>query len=182
MKEVTEKNFGLVIAFMLPGFLLLWALTFSYPNVAMWLKTPKEPEAASVGAFLHAALASLAIGLLLSAIRYIVVDKLLERFHRTLPKLDIKKLIQADKAVAFQALVENFYRYYQYYSNTFVAVFLGYAFYLTANYHSLSTKEIIVQTGFVIVVCVLLLAASNDTFVKYRRGSHDLISEQGGTG
>jgi hypothetical protein len=29
MKEITDKNFGLTIAFLLPGFLLLWFLALS---------------------------------------------------------------------------------------------------------------------------------------------------------
>ena len=29
MKDITDKNFGVIIAFLLPGFLFLWGLSFS---------------------------------------------------------------------------------------------------------------------------------------------------------
>jgi hypothetical protein len=33
MKDVTDKNFGVIIAFLLPGFLLLWGLTYSHDGL-----------------------------------------------------------------------------------------------------------------------------------------------------
>ncbi|MFY9835459.1 MAG: hypothetical protein WAK55_03145, partial [Xanthobacteraceae bacterium] len=74
MKEITDKNFGLIIAFLLPSFLLLWLLSLSdisNAEITAWLKRFSDP---SVSGFLYVALASLALGLIISAIRWAVID------------------------------------------------------------------------------------------------------------
>lgn len=126
MKEVTDKNFGVIIAFWLPGFVLLWGLSISNTEVAQWLRACTTP---SVGGFLYASLASLALGLLISAVRWLVVDWFLSRVT-TLPEIDFSKLNNKETFAVFLGIVENHYRYYQYYSNTFVAVIVAFAAYL----------------------------------------------------
>ena len=74
-------------------------------------------------------LALLSLGLLLSGLRWATVDQFLERecwiFGEALPRIDFKELDNKDTLVAFLRIVENHYRYYQYYSNSLVAVELG---------------------------------------------------------
>src|SRR5438093_13534169 len=77
MKDVTEKNFGVVIAFWLPGFLLLWGLSYSWPEIATWLAKSSTNDAPTVGGFLYATLASLAGGLLINAVRWAIVQAIL---------------------------------------------------------------------------------------------------------
>ena len=84
MKEITDKNFGVIIAFWLPGFILLWGLSFSSAEIAGWLKNSNNP---SVGGFLYATLASLALGLLISAVRWLIVDHFLI-YITGVPRLD----------------------------------------------------------------------------------------------
>ena len=62
MKEITDKNFGLIIAFLLPGFLLLWFLALSdndNSEIGPWLKSFSD---LSVSGLLYVILASLALG------------------------------------------------------------------------------------------------------------------------
>jgi hypothetical protein len=37
VKDLTENNFGVIIAFLLPGFVLLYGLSYSSNDVALWL-------------------------------------------------------------------------------------------------------------------------------------------------
>src|SRR5438045_3076559 len=76
MKDVTEKNFGVIIAFWLPGFLFLWGLSYASPEVATWLAKSSGSEP-TVGGFLYATLASLAVGLLINAVRWLIVQEIL---------------------------------------------------------------------------------------------------------
>jgi hypothetical protein len=57
MKEVTDKNFGVIIAFWLPGVILLLGLTYSYPELSAWLTKASGSEAATIGGFLYVTLA-----------------------------------------------------------------------------------------------------------------------------
>jgi hypothetical protein len=119
LKEVSDKNFGLVIAYVLPGFVGLWGASWWSDTVAAWLNADRF-GAASVGAFLYAILGSLGAGLTVSAVRWVVIDTLHHRTGIHPPNWDFSRL--QDKLQAFDALVENHYRYYQFYANTFVAV------------------------------------------------------------
>jgi hypothetical protein len=166
MKDISEKNFGPLIAFCLPGFILLLALSYSFPDLKDWLATSGAKEGASIAGFLYSTLASLSLGLLLSGLRWATVDQFLERecwiFGEALPKIDFKELDNKDTLVAFLGIVENHYRYYQYYSNSLVAVELGGLSYLW-NVGGVSVLQWILA----IFLVGILFAASRDCFRKY---------------
>jgi hypothetical protein len=161
--ELTDKNFGSIIAFWLPGFVLLWGLSFSNTEIAKWLFSTSTP---SVGGFLYLTVASLALGLIISAIRYQTIDFVLSRFAH-FPEIDFAKLKDKDIHAAFLAIVENHYRYYQYYSNTLVAAVIAVVSYV------LGVKSPPCWAWLVLgILFVVLFFASWDCFKKYReRGS-----------
>ena len=167
MKDVTDKNFGVIIAFLLPGFILLWGLSYSSVEVATWLAKASATDSPSVGGFLYATLASLALGLLISAIRWAAFDNIL---LIGLPAIDFSKLKDKDVFSAFTGVVENHYRYYQYYSNTLVAVILGFASY--ARYQ----KPTATMWFIMVVTAVILLLASRDCLKKYRQRAAAITS------
>jgi hypothetical protein len=162
MKDVSDKNFGVIIAFWLPGSILLWGLSYSNADIATWL-AKSSGETPSIGGFLYATIASLALGLIISAVRWLTIDTLL-RCVTHLPAIDFSKLKDKDIFVLFQGIVDNHYRYYQYYSNTLVAVALAFAAYVTyaADHRAPLTVWIAV-----VVITIILLLASRDALRKY---------------
>jgi hypothetical protein len=173
MKDITDKNFGVIIAFLIPGFMLLWGLSYSSSMVAAWLVKSSAADAPTVGGFLYATLASLALGLLISAIRWFFVDHFLYYFTcLKQTKVDFSKLKTKEAFAAFEGVVENHYRYYQYYSNTFVAVVISFAAYLWAGKDT-SSKTVIFG---VILLCVVLLLASRDCLKKYHERAAEIAS------
>lgn len=160
-----EKNFGVVIAFWLPGFVLLWGLTYSFPEVSKFLPKSTETEAPTVGGFLYVTLASLAVGLMVSAVRWMLVDIFLHDVTRVKrPNIDFGKLTEKDAYLAFQGIVENHYRYYQYYANTLVALVAAFFTYLIV--HGVNQVSWFLWTAF-IISCFSLSLASRDCLVKY---------------
>jgi hypothetical protein len=127
MSEVTGQNFGLLIAYVIPGFVSLAAVGQCSPAITGWLRVSATPDnAATVGGFLYVTLASVGAGITVSTVRWAVIDSLHHWTGIRRPPWDDSKL--QDKLEAYQALVENYYRYYQFYSNMLVAVltvFLG---------------------------------------------------------
>ena len=118
MSQFSEKNFGLVIAYILPGFTVVWGLSFVSPTVASWLNASQQ-AAPTVAGLLLLTVASLASGLVVSVIRWAVVDTI---HHRTgVPAPDWEFANLQDRLSGFLAIVENHYRYYQCYANMFVA-------------------------------------------------------------
>lgn len=174
MKEVTDKNFGMVIAFMLPGFILAWSLTLPFPALGKFFQFDAAKETASIGGFLNISLASLALGLQISAVRWALLDRLLSR---GLPDIDFSSLKDKDVFGSFIGVVENHYRYYQYYSNSFVAVAFGYTGYLISERHW-GLGWVTVITGGLLIILYL---ASKDCLKKYhRRGAEITKAKAGG--
>lgn len=67
MSEIRRDNFGVIIAYLLPGMIALWGISFLSETVRAWFGATGE-NAATVGGFMHVALASLAAGLLVGAV------------------------------------------------------------------------------------------------------------------
>ena len=178
MKEVTDKNFGVLIAFLLPGFMLIWSLSFSWPEIGLWLKS-SDSDSPTVGNFLYATLASLAIGLLISAIRWFFVDHLLSFCGGRVnalsglrrPYLNLSSLSNKDVLAAYNGAVENHYRYYQYYSNSLVAGIIGFGSYAFVRSALLSRLSIL--AGF---VSLILLCASGDSLSRYYRAASQILN------
>ena len=64
MKEVSPGNFGLLIAFLLPGFIVLWGLSYFSATVRLWLAG--SGQSPTVGGFMFVTLASVAAGVTVS--------------------------------------------------------------------------------------------------------------------
>lgn len=172
--DAIDKNFGVVIAFWLPGFILLWGLTYSFPELNKLLPKAAEAEAPTVGGFLYATLASLAIGLMVSAVRWMLVDTFLYYVTRVKrPNVDFGKLNDADTFNAFQGVVENHYRYYQYYSNALVSVVAAFVAYLFV--YGFGQVSWVMWVALVIA-CASLLLASRDCLVKFCTRAEQIAS------
>src|SRR5258707_5032241 len=74
----TGKQFGLLVAYVLPGFVALAGLAPIVPGVAQWLRpaigTPSSADL-GLGAPLYAVLAATAVGLTLSCFRWLLLDR-----------------------------------------------------------------------------------------------------------
>ena len=119
MKEISTSNFGLVIAYLLPGFVALIGVSFFSETVRIWL-TVSPSDAPTVGGFLYVTLASLAAGLTVSTIRCTLIDFIHHRTGISEPNRDFSKL--QDKLSAYQYLVETHYYFYNFYGGMVIAV------------------------------------------------------------
>lgn len=173
VKDVTDKNFGVIIAFWLPGFLLLWGLSYTSDQVAVWLVKSSATDAPTVGGFLYAALASLALGLLISAIRWLIIDHFLFWFTcLQRPTLDFSHLKDKDAFAAFNGIVENHYRYYQYYANTLVAIVAAFIFYARSEKGPPTGEMWIIGA----VIGLALLLAARDCLKNYYVRAKEILS------
>lgn len=172
MDEVTHRNFGLTIAYILPGFVSLWGVSYFCRDVAMWIAT--APQASpSIGAFLYGILGSLALGLIISAIRWATIDTANEHTGLKRPKLDYSKL--QENLQAFDNAVEYHYRYYQFYSNMVVALLAAFVARCVTTSDGMSAYAIL---GFLFVEAVLF-AGARDALGKYYERLTDMLGAEG---
>ena len=125
MNVLTDSSFGLTIAYLLPGFTSLWGLAVLSPTIRSWLGTPSS-DAPSLGGFLYVTVASLTAGLILSTLRWLILDWLHTSTGLKPPRRDFSRL--QEQGAAFSILVADLYRYYQFYGNMMFAVAFTYGF------------------------------------------------------
>src|ERR1041384_4106701 len=69
-------DFGVIIAFVAPGFVTFQAASYHLPTAKAWMDAASNREQ-SVGVFLFVLLAPLALGVVVSGIRALVIDQLI---------------------------------------------------------------------------------------------------------
>ncbi len=175
MGGLSERNFGLLIAYVLPGIVCLAGLSPFSPMIRSWLAVT-GPSAPSVAGFCFVTLAALAAGLVISAVRWATVDTIHHRTGVTRPVWE--DAVLAQKLDAFDYIVENHYRYYQFYANMLVALPFSYAALRVAGSSYVTFG--IWSDLMTVVLCGVLFAGSRDALRKYYRRSARLLGEQPG--
>ena len=165
-----EKNFGVIIAFLLPGALFLFGLSYSSDTVSAFLHQYSAKDGPQIGGFLYVTLASLAVGLLLSAVRWLILDWSVGLTLKDKPDFDFNKFSNKDVYAAFIAIVENHYRFYQYYSNSLIALLLVMIAYCYK--HGFSVKAVTASA----ILGVALLLGSRDALGKYYKRGKQVLS------
>lgn len=123
MSAITEKSFGILIAFLAPGFLALWGLRCFVPEVGEWFAV-SSANPATVGGFLFVTVAAIAAGLLAQSVRHLTLDKFFARFLEG--EHDGTGARALYRSREFSGIVENHYRYYQFDGNTFIVLLMTY--------------------------------------------------------
>jgi hypothetical protein len=174
MLGTSSRQFGLIIAYVLPGFIALGGLAPLLPTVAQWLR----PVATGgydlgIGPPLYAVLGATALGLILSCFRWIVVDQLHAVTGLNRPAWDDGQL---DRVLnGFDYLVQNHFRYYEFCGNTLLAVLLGYLVNRIAG--SFAFFSMWTDAGIAVVIAVLFLASRSALSNYYVRTTR-LIGRQ----
>lgn len=167
--EITARQFGLLIAYLLPGFVGLAGVAPLAPTVAAWLQADRLATA-GVGPSVYAIVAATTAGLIISCFRWLLIDTLL---HCTgLPRPIWKDQRLDELLEAFDYLVENHYRYYQFYANTLMAILWSYSVHRTI--HSSPLLGSGTDLG-ATVLCAVMLAGARDALAKYYQRTSRLI-------
>ena len=123
MAQFEPIDFGIVIAFILPGSVAVYGLRYVSPRInALW--SILESGQVVIGPLIFLALATLAVGLIVSSLRVVLLEPI---FHVTgvrQENVDYQKLANADQREFFKEMIKNVYRYEQFYGNTFLALLL----------------------------------------------------------
>ena len=166
-EDTSLTNFGLVIAYVLPGFTALYGFPLVSPAAAAW-GTGGDPNP-PLTAFLSGTVMALAAGLTVSTVRWLVVDRLHRLTGLNPPARDFAKL--EARVAAFEYLVLVHYRYYKFYANMVVALVWAYA----ARDHALGWRG---AAG--LPLALLFLVASRDSLRKYYQRTGELLGEPPG--
>jgi len=170
VRDISPFNFGLVIAYLVPGFVILWGLSFHFATVRSWLAVTAG-SAPTVGDLFYATLASVACGMFANMARWAVFDTINHHTGVRLPAWDFSRL--HERLAAYELLVEFHYRFYQFGANVLVAVLFTYAAFRTTP-RGWAYQWGWVDVGFVLV-CIILFLGSRDALRKYYRRAGALL-------
>ncbi len=172
MKDDSISNFGLLIAYILPGLVALWGGSQLIPSLSSWI-LPTTAEAPTVGGFLYTTVAAIGAGLTASTVRWLVIDPLHHATGIARPQFDFSRF--AERVEAYHVLNENHYRYYQFYANTLMA---GLFAYFTWRCRRSLVDE---PLGWPEFACALLaavfFAASRDTLRRFYARLSSVLGE-----
>jgi hypothetical protein len=169
MPDISSRQFGLIVAFLIPGFIGLAGVAPLMPIVGEWLRPAKLGDF-GIGPTVYAIMAATGVGMIVSCMRWLVVDHALQWMGVRPSGWDFERL--GSRLEAWDYLNANFYRYYQFYANTLVAVSWAYPinrFFQTSPFLGLGT-----DFG-VVFLCVVLFLGSRDALSKYYARSGQLL-------
>ena len=171
MRDVSPFNFGLIVAYVVPGFVILWGLSFHSVTIATWLAGPSQ-AAPTVGGLFYATIASVACGMIANVFRWAFIDTIHHHTGVRLPRWDFS-LLDQKRLGGYELLVELHYRYHQFFANMLIALVFTYVAYRSTPSGAAAHVGAI-DVGFV-VVCIVLFLGSRDALRKYYRRAGELL-------
>jgi hypothetical protein len=162
MKDITTTSFGLIIAYLLPGSVGLYGLSFLIGS----LKTTADKffsANADVGLFLTMVAAALVIGLQINVLRWVTYEKFLFP-NTTLSQLDYGRLQTEAKLKMVLYIIEENYRYHQFYGGMSIIMPLVY-FAFVKHYGIIAYSPLMVTITLVSIVS--LIAAGSFSLMRY---------------
>ena len=167
IQQISGKNFGIVVAFLIPGFIGSWGISYLSPTIRSWLFI-QQPTNIGIPALFYVLLLSISVGMTVSAVRWALIDTLHHYTGLKRPEFNFANL----KGVLqeFETINEHHYRFYQYYANTMVAIICTYTIRaIVLKIWPWSEPLILVCILFTVVV--LFIASRNSLGHFYRRTS-----------
>jgi hypothetical protein len=130
--------------------------------VGQWLR-PANVGDVGIGPTIYALMAATAVGMVLSCLRWILVDHVLEWTGIQASNFDFRQF--GNHLEAFDYLSENHYRFYQFYGNTLTAILCTYPMdrlLRTSPFWGTGTDLA------ALCLCLVLFLGSQDALSKYR--------------
>ncbi len=171
MQSITNSNFGPLIAYLVPGLTTLFGFSQVSASLRTWIEIGSLGSP-TLGGFLYLTVASIAVGMVVSAIRWAIVDSIHAWTGLAMQPLNFRRLNECVEAI--QLLIEIHYRHYQFYANMLVATIISYACY---RYKSIGLLAFGWVDAGMLFLLVIFAAASRDTLGKYIRRSEQVLSQ-----
>jgi hypothetical protein len=162
MKDVSASNFGVLIAFVLPGFIVLWGASYFSETVRVWLSASSD-SAPTIGGFMYVTLASVAAGVTVSTVRWLVIDTIHHWTGIRQPPWNFSRL--GRNVDAYNVLNDIHYKFYLFHANGLIALLFVYC--ARRTHQGIVTTPVgWIDLGFALLSVVLFIG-SRDMLRKY---------------
>lgn len=123
IQTVSNATFGPLVAYLIPGAIVLLGLSPFSPLLQSWFGAATE-SAPTIGGFLFLTVASLAVGMTVNGIRWVIVDTLHAMTGLPAPPPDFSRL--GRNVEAYNLLIQIHYFHFQFHGNMVIATALAY--------------------------------------------------------
>ena len=173
--DAVGKYFGLVIAYVIPGFIALWGMRPYVPTLDAWL-TPSESLPAGIESVVFVTLLAIGAGMTASAARWLFIDSIHHAMGLRRPQWNDSAL--AANLAAFESLVDAHYRFYQFHANAIIAIVIWYVLTLVSGgfAHGTSVTWTLVAASTI----AMFFATSRNNLSQYYRRASRLLGEPTG--
>ena len=166
-KTIPVLNFSILICYLIPGFTALQGLPFLLLAGDNWGVIERTSEASFSG-LLSGMIEALATGLIVSTIRWLIIDGIHHRTGVKPPEWNFARL--QEKREAFEYLVQVHYHYYQFHANMVIALLWAYA----VGGYAMGWKGTVY-----LLLALLLFLGSRDCLRKYYDRAGRLLEVEG---
>lgn len=160
-KDPSINDFGLLIAYLLPGFAALWGCGYFVPEIRVFMSVAPD-DSPTLGGFLYVTLAAIAAGLTVSTIRWLLLDGLHHFTGLSRPAYDFSQF--REHVAAYSLLNDIHYRYYQFYGNSVIA--LAWVEIARRSVRGWLAPPDMVEAAILVLIVVFFLG-SRDTLCKF---------------
>lgn len=167
------KSFGLVIAFIVPGMIGLYAASFAEPTIRDWFGLTSGGQPPTVGGFLFVNVAAAGTGVFLSGVRWIVIEWWWLGDKDPGRGLSIARRQGAEPT--YQNLVSQFYNFYLFYGNTavaLVALYVGWAFTVGWQW-----RLLLIRGGALAFALGVLLLSARESYRRFHERRDSLLRD-----
>jgi len=169
MSSPSPSQFGLILAYLIPGFVGLAGAAPLFPIISQWLK-PVPDGVLGFGPTVYTLLAALTTSQIINCFRWLILDHIHSWTGIRAQSSNFGDL--RNGVEGFDYLVQNHYRYYQFAGNMLLAVTWSYG--VNRYLKTLPSLGPGTDLGMAILV-VVLFAASRDALWKYYHRTHALL-------
>ena len=166
--EVNERSFGILIAYIIPGWIVLLGMSYRVDSVAGWV-SGSVSASPTIGGFLYSTLASIGLGVATSTIRWLTVDSAMKHLGVRPKKVKFNEL--RDRYQAMTMLIDGHYRYYQFHGNLMVALPISMSFRWASSRFSITEAMLIT------LIWIVLFLGAKDSLAKYYQRSTELLRQ-----
>ncbi|HAI14174.1 MAG TPA: hypothetical protein DCM28_20885 [Phycisphaerales bacterium] len=165
MSESISELFGIIIAYIVPGFIVLLALGQIHPDIGYMMQPDGKTEIAGLLYFFYGLIAMIGLGVMISGLRWMTIDQINALTGIKRPAVNHAALIGREEHL--DTIKDGFYRYYQFYSNCIVSLIIGDA---VLRCFAINTDMTITTELVLLGICVVLWICQRDTLKKYHHG------------
>ena len=164
MKDFTTTSFGLVVAYLLPGLVMLFGASAWSENIRKVLRTLFSAQI-DAGLIVSVGGCALVVGLVLNVFRWLTFEKVICRKYKVASTI-FSKSSSAQQIQSFLMIIEETFRYHQFYGS--VAILTPF---LYLSWLRLFERALLNDSVFLLVTFIFILAQFFLSWLPYEAAS-----------